>query len=109
MKIAIVGGGIFGLTTAWILAKEGFSVDLYEEKKDVFMATSGINQFRLHRGYHYPRSIETIKDCLSGEKKFREFYPEIVIDAPHEHYYAIAKEDSFLNAEQCFKIVKGFD
>jgi predicted dehydrogenase len=104
MKIGIVGGGIFGLTTAWILAKEGFKVDLYEEKKDVFMATSGINQFRLHRGYHYPRSVETIISCLHGERKFREVYPEVVIDDPHKHYYAIAKEESFLNANQCFKV-----
>ena len=104
MKIAIIGGGIFGLTIAAVLGKNGFSIDLFEEKKDVFMAASGINQFRLHRGYHYPRSSETIKDCLSGEKKFRNFYPETVIDAPHEHYYAIAKEGSFLNAAQCFSI-----
>jgi len=92
------------LTAAWILAKEVFKVDLYEKNKDVFMATSGINQFRLHRGYHYPRSIETIIACKEGEKKFREIYPEVVIDDPHEHYYAIAKEESFLNAEQCFKV-----
>ena len=104
MKVGVVGGGIFGLTTAWVLAKEGYDVDLYEKKKDVFMATSGINQFRLHRGYHYPRSLETILACKKGEKKFREVYPEAVIDEPHEHYYAIAKEESFVNAEQCFKI-----
>jgi len=104
MEIAIVGGGIFGLTTAWILSKEGFKVDLYEEKKEVFMAASGINQFRLHRGYHYPRSVETIISCLHGEKKFRKVYAEAIIDEPHKHYYAISKEESFLNAEQCFKV-----
>ncbi|MEX0920626.1 MAG: FAD-dependent oxidoreductase [Candidatus Pacearchaeota archaeon] len=104
MKIAIVGGGIFGLTIASVLAKEGFEVDLYEKEKDVFMAASGINQFRLHRGYHYPRSKETINDCLQGEKRFKEFYPEAIINSPNKHYYAIAKEKSFLNADQIFKI-----
>lgn len=104
MKIAVVGGGIFGLTIASVLGKEGFYVDLYEKEDDVFKAASGINQFRLHRGYHYPRSIETIKSCIKGEIKFREFYPEVIIDSPHEHYYAIAKEKSFMTANQCFKV-----
>lgn len=103
MKIAVVGGGIFGLTIATLLGKEGFSVDVFEKEKDVFLAASGSNQFRLHRGYHYPRSMETITDCLSGEKKFREFYPEAIIDSD-EHYYAIAKEGSFLNVDQYFKV-----
>lgn len=104
MKIGIVGGGIFGLTIAWILAKEGYGVDLFEKNKDVFMAASGINQFRLHRGYHYPRSIDTIIACLNGEKKFREVYPEVLMDGENEHHYAVAKEGSFLNTEQCFKV-----
>ena len=104
MKIAVIGGGIFGLTIAPVLAKEGFSVDVYEKEDDVFKMASGINQFRLHRGYHYPRSTDTINECLSGEVKFRKFYPEVVIDEPHEHYYAIAKEDSLFSAEQCFKV-----
>ena len=104
MKIAIVGGGIFGCTIGWLLAKNNYSVDLYEKKKDVFMAASGINQYRLHRGYHYPRSRETILACLFGEKKFRKVYAECIIDSPHEHYYGIAKEDSLFNAKQCFKI-----
>ena len=27
---------------------------------DIMKAASGINQYRIHRGYHYPRSFETI-------------------------------------------------
>lgn len=106
MKIAVVGGGIFGLTIASVLAEEGFDIDLYEKENDVFKGASGANQYRLHRGYHYPRSIETIKDCISGEIKFRKFYPETIIDKPHEHYYAIAIEGSFLSAEECFEVWK---
>ena len=106
MKVAIVGGGIFGATTAWFLAKEGFSVDLYEKEDDIFKAASGINQYRLHRGYHYPRSKETILTCLHGEKEFRDVYPEAVLDDDIEHYYAIAKENSFLTPKECAKVWK---
>ncbi len=104
MRVAVVGAGIFGSTIAWTLAKEGIEVDLYDEKKDIFCCASGINQFRLHRGYHYPRSDPTIDSCREGEKKFRQVYGDSVIDSPHEHYYAIARKNSFLNAKQCFDI-----
>jgi hypothetical protein len=104
MKIAVVGGGIFGITAAWFLAKDNFSVDLYEKEDDIFKAASGINQYRLHRGYHYPRSKETILTCLHGEKEFKEVYPEAVLDEGIEHYYSVAKEGSFLTPKQFKKI-----
>lgn len=106
MKIAVVGGGIFGITAAWFLAKEGFLVDLYEKENDIFKAASGINQYRLHRGYHYPRSKETILTCLHGEKEFRNVYPEAILDDGIEHYYSIAKEGSFLTPEQFSNVWK---
>ncbi len=58
-KIAVVGAGIFGITTALKLS-EKHEVDLYEANSDIMQAASAINQFRLHRGYHYPRSPQTI-------------------------------------------------
>lgn len=104
MNIAVVGGGIFGCTTAWMLAKDGHSVDLYEKEKDILQAASGINQYRLHQGYHYPRSKETILLAKEGQKSFRAVYEEAVIEDPVEHYYCVAKEKSFLSAAQCCAI-----
>lgn len=109
MKIAIVGGGIFGVTIAWILAKNKFFVDLYEKENDILSAASGINQYRLHRGYHYPRSKETVLTCLQGEKEFREVYTDAILDEGIEHYYCIAKEDSLITPEQCMKIWDEFN
>ena len=103
MKINVVGGGIFGCTIAWMLAKQGHTVNLYEKEKDIFMCASGINQYRLHRGYHYPRSKETALSCRDGEKEFREAYDEC-ITISRKHYYGIAKDDSFITAEQCARV-----
>lgn len=100
MKIAIVGGGIFGVTIAWYLAKSGFSVDLFEKEKDILCATSGINQYRLHRGYHYPRSKETAILCKEEEAAFVREYGECVI-SDNDHYYCVAKEGSLADAVQC--------
>ncbi len=105
MKIAVVGGGIFGVTIAWMLAKEKQSVDLYEKNKDILSAASGINQYRLHRGYHYPRSEETTFFALAGEPSFRREYKDALIEQA-EHYYCIAKEKTLTTAEQCLKTWK---
>lgn len=100
MKINVVGGGIFGCTIAWMLAEQAHSVRLYEKEKDIFMCASGINQYRLHRGYHYPRSKETATSCRDGEKEFREVYGDCVLGGD-KHYYGVAKEGSFLDAAEC--------
>ncbi len=59
MKIAVIGGGIFGITTAVILGNE-HNVELFEKNDDILKSASGSNQYRVHRGYHYPRSAETV-------------------------------------------------
>ena len=104
MKIAVVGGGVFGTTISWYLAKNGFQIDLFEKEDDIFRAASGINQYRLHRGYHYPRSIETILTCINGEREFRKVYSEALLDSKVENYYCVSKNDSFVDATQIKKV-----
>lgn len=106
-KIAVVGGGIFGVTAAVKLADAGHDVDLFEKEKDILMAASGINQFRLHRGYHYPRSAETIRDCLRAEASFLKEYGRAVITGEY-HYYCIAKEDSLVHHNDYAKVCNDF-
>ena len=85
MKIAVVGAGIFGVTAAWKLASLGHNVDLYEREKEILQAASGINQYRLHMGYHYPRSDETAMDSKIGAQVFQEEYGECIIKNTDEH------------------------
>ena len=108
MKIAVVGAGIFGVTIATILAKNGFSIDLYEKEKDIFTHASGINQYRVHKGYHYPRSEETIVSCLHGEKEFQKMYGQAILDNGIEHYYCIAKEGSKVNRKEYKNVLDKF-
>lgn len=91
--VGVVGGGIFGTTAAIRLAEAGYDVHLYEKADDVLSATSWSNQFRLHRGYHYPRSTLTARQCRNAERAFEEEYPEAVVGSG-SHYYCIAAEDS---------------
>ena len=78
MKIAVIGGGIFGVTTAIRLAKN-HHVDLYEKNSDILQSASGINQYRLHRGYHYPRSNETALSSLKSEILFKKEFLKLFL------------------------------
>ena len=99
-KIAVVGGGIFGCTIAWKLAKNGYNVTLLEKNNDIITQASNINQYRLHKGYHYPRSTETALQSQLGEKSFLKEYSDSIVNGDIEHYYCIAKKDSLVSADQ---------
>jgi len=88
VKVAIIGGGIFGCTTAIHASRLGHDVHLFERGSEILGAASAVNQFRLHKGYHYPRSHETAKECKATEASFRAEYGECVIDG--STIYAIA-------------------
>jgi len=51
-KIAIIGGGINGLFTSWLLAKNGYKIDLFEEGK-ILGQTSSSSSKLLHGGIRY--------------------------------------------------------
>ena len=91
-KVAIAGAGIYGATTAIRLAEQGHDVHLFDPL-GVLNAASGINQFRIHSGYHYPRSPETIEETMGARQEFLDtFAPAIVRNS--RHYYAIPHEGS---------------
>lgn len=72
--INVVGGGIFGCTTAIIAARNGHTVDLFEKEHMLLSGASWHNQWRLHAGYHYPRSPETGEECRAGIPEFMSLY-----------------------------------
>lgn len=91
-KVAVAGAGIYGATAAIRLAEQGHQVRLFDPL-GVLRAASAINQYRVHAGYHYPRSLETIQETLEARTEFiRAFEPAIVRNS--RHYYAIPKKGS---------------
>ena len=87
IRIAVIGAGIFGITTALKLQHD-FNVTLIERNSHILQEASSINQFRLHKGYHYPRSKETAMSSHQGLKSFIKEYP---CEIKSKQYYAIAK------------------
>lgn len=104
MKIAIIGSGFFGSTLSLILSKR-HEVTLFEKKNDILQGASKVNQFRFHRGYHYPRSLKTIREIKESYNEFIQFYGKNVLSNT-DNYYAISKKGSKVTFENYLKVLK---
>jgi hypothetical protein len=89
VRIAVIGGGLFGSTAAADLARAGHDVTLYERHRELLFGATRANQGRLHRGYHYPR------DARAGElwqqaEQFEARFPNAVVRG--KSHYVIASD-----------------
>src|ERR1700723_785695 len=91
-KIAIAGAGIYGSTIAIRLAERGHRVELFDPL-GILRAASATNQYRIHSGYHYPRSPETIQETLEARAEFQSTFARAVVQNSR-HFYAIPREGS---------------
>ena len=97
MKIAVVGAGVFGCTAAIKLAEAGHKVTVFEREPSIMMCASNINQYRLHQGYHYPRSKETVQYVKESSILFEEEYSSAICREGYNRYYAIPHEGSLVD------------
>lgn len=104
-KVAVAGAGTYGATVAIRLAEQGHDVRLFDPL-GILRAASAINQYRVHAGYHYPRSMETIRETLEARVEFiREFAPAIVRNS--RHYYAIPRQESHTPPDVYERVMEG--
>ena len=101
--IVIIGAGIYGLYFANIDELKDKKKLIIEIEDESFKRASYINQARLHNGYHYPRSIETMNDAHTYFSKFNEEF-SYAINNSFKNIYAIAKNDSLTTAKQFEKV-----
>jgi hypothetical protein len=106
--IAIIGGGIFGISAAIILGENGYKVTLIEKNNDLLMESSLVNQNRIHYGYHYPRSLLTGVESLKGLNSFKEFYGQAII-SNFQKYYAIARHNSHTTVDGFIEFCRELD
>jgi hypothetical protein len=104
-KALVVGGGVFGLTSAIELSNNGYLVDVKEKSDSIMSGASSINQYRLHKGYHYPRSKETAQECLDGLYSFKRKYEDCIVNGGITHMYSIASDDSMVSGEEYKKFL----
>ena len=97
-RVAIVGGGVFGISSALEL-KSDFDTTVFESEMDLLSKASSINQYRIHRGYHYPRSDDTALASKSGNDSFLKTF-DCESDLNVESYYCISKEKSLVSSDE---------
>ena len=77
MRIAIIGGGVNGITSAWKLASNGYQVDLFEKKK-LMSETSASSSKLLHGGIRYLEygHFSLVKQSLLDRHKWIKLAPD---------------------------------
>jgi hypothetical protein len=103
-NIAVVGAGIFGCEIALALDSVGFDVELFEEADSIMSKASWVNQYRLHRGYHYPRSASTIKQTHSSTKQFEAKYQEAVMKNS-QNLYGVSNNETLTSPDEYLSIL----
>jgi glycine/D-amino acid oxidase-like deaminating enzyme len=99
LDYVILGAGIYGLYTASLLVEKGNTIAVIEFEPASFLRASFVNQARIHKGYHYPRSFTTAKQTASYFREFCEEF-DFALMNKFENIYAIANHYSQTNAEQ---------
>jgi hypothetical protein len=106
-KLAIIGGGFYGCYIAKKLKdkfKSKIEIHIFEKNKKLITEAGINNQHKLHLGYHYPRSLYTIKQTINGSKKFKKEFARFIF-YPKKNIYLIHKK-SYVKAAKFYKIFK---
>ncbi len=102
-KVAVAGAGIYGASIAIQLAEQGHDVHLFDPL-GILRAASAINQYRVHSGYHYPRSPETILEIIEAHSEFLHMFAPAIVSGTR-HYYAIPRQYSLTSPELFEKVM----
>jgi glycine/D-amino acid oxidase-like deaminating enzyme len=96
----VVGGGFFGCSLARRLRRENRArVVVLDAGSGLLRRASYANQARVHRGYHYPRSLLTALRSRINYPRFLEEFGDCV-DRSFDSYYAVSRVFSKVTAAQ---------
>jgi predicted dehydrogenase len=87
-RVAVIGGGIFGATCAAELGTF-CDVTLYERHAALCREASTLNQWRYHRGFHYPRSTEMIREIEACRHEFEAVYGHAIVPGLKSYYCTV--------------------
>ncbi len=105
MKIAIIGAGFYGIMAAIETSKRSDveEVVVFEKSGSILSSAGKYNQARLHQGFHYPRSKETILQSKTGYSYYRQRFPSVAKDIDNNIY--IIRNDGHVNCDEYLKMM----
>ena len=108
-SICIIGGGFYGCYIAKKINEnyKNVQVEIFEKNSDLLSEAGKNNQYRLHLGFHYPRSFQTIKQTQEGSKIFIKEFKNFV-SRPKKNIYLIHKKSliKFTSYKKIFRRLK---
>ncbi len=106
MRVAIIGGGFYGIMASLEVSKKKYvnDVTIFEKKKSLMQSAGKYNQARLHLGFHYPRSEETILQSMNGFNYYQKRFPETTKSIKKNFY--LIRDDGLLSIDQYIEIMK---
>ena len=93
----VVGGGLFGSYSAWVLARRGYRWHSSNATPTLMQRATLVNQARLHSGLHYPRSLLTAAESLRHYQSFNAAFPDVVRE-DFTKVYAVSRDQSKTSA-----------
>lgn len=99
MRIGVIGCGIFGAMAAIRLADAGHDVAVFERENIPLAGASHKSTRRIHLGFHYPRDINTARQCILGFQRFRDAFRDCVVDVRPNAYF-VASSGSRTSPEE---------
>lgn len=104
----IIGAGLYGLYAAKFCADKGQHVLVLEYDSAPFGRATYINQARVHKGYHYPRSLTTAVKSAGYFRRFVEDFGFCIHDK-FEQIYATSDKFSWTSASQFQEFCRAAD
>lgn len=101
----IIGAGLYGLYAALYCGKKGERVLVLEYDSKSFQRATYINQARVHKGYHYPRSYSTAKKSADYFERFNNDYG-FCVNKAFKKVYATSAKFSYTNRDEFKKFCK---
>lgn len=101
-KILIIGAGIHGCFLAKYLKKYDVEIVILDKNNDICEGTSNATHNRANRGYHYPRSNVTAKECALAFNYFAKNYKKFLTKS--KSYYCIER-NSKTNLKDYIKFI----
>jgi glycine/D-amino acid oxidase-like deaminating enzyme len=107
LRIAVLGGGIMGVSLAVRLARRGVAVTLFERETALLQGASRFNEGKIHLGCLYSASggLETAHRVLTGGLRFFDLVEDLLERpiaqwiAPGADHYLVHR-DSVVGADQ---------